>query len=233
MIRRIQQYGHVSGHDRPAKLLAAALLSPLAIKLSLAKYISLASIGLSGFVSQLQLCLREAKKLREQAAARQMMSSRERKKAAALQEKLQILRSITHSHALSNTSIILDASKYIKELKQKAVRLNQEIACAQDTLRQNRVTVETLGHGFLVNVFSGKSCPGLLVSILEAFDELGLSVLEATASCADTFRLEAIGGENLVEKVDENVVKQAVLRAIRSCSGSGGGGDHGDDDEEE
>uniref|UniRef100_A0A0D9VTU0 Plant bHLH transcription factor ACT-like domain-containing protein n=1 Tax=Leersia perrieri TaxID=77586 RepID=A0A0D9VTU0_9ORYZ len=164
MIRRIQQYGHVSGHDRP------------------------------GFVSQLQLCLREAKKLREQAAARQMMSSRERKKAAALQEKLQILRSITHSHA---------------------------------------VTVETLGHGFLVNVFSGKSCPGLLVSILEAFDELGLSVLEATASCADTFRLEAIGGENLVEKVDENVVKQAVLRAIRSCSGSGGGGDHGDDDEEE
>ncbi|KAG8081593.1 hypothetical protein GUJ93_ZPchr0013g33783 [Zizania palustris] len=146
-----------------------------------------------------------------------MMSSRERKKAAALQEKLQILRSITHSRALSNTSIIMDASKYIKELKHKVVRLNQEIACAQDALRQNRVTVETLGHGFLVNVFSGKSCPGLLVSILEAFDELGLSVLEATASCADTFRLQAIGGENLVEKVDEQAVKQAVLQAIRSC----------------
>ena len=59
-----------------------------------------------------------------------------------------------------------------------------------------QVTVETLGHGFLVSVFSDKSCPGLLVSILEAFDELGLSVLEATASCADdTFRLEAVGGE--------------------------------------
>ena len=59
-----------------------------------------------------------------------------------------------------------------------------------------QVKVETLGHGsFLVNVFSGKSCPGLLVSILEAIDELGLTVLEATATCADTFRLEAIGGE--------------------------------------
>lgn len=59
-----------------------------------------------------------------------------------------------------------------------------------------QVTVETLGHGsFLVNVFSDKSCPGLLVSILEAFDDLGLGVLEATAACADTFRLEAIGGE--------------------------------------
>ncbi|KAG8063440.1 hypothetical protein GUJ93_ZPchr0003g17995 [Zizania palustris] len=147
-----------------------------------------------------------------------MMSSRERKKAAALQEKLQILRSITHSHALSNTSIIMDASMYIKELKQKVARLNQETACAQDVLGQNRVTVETLGHGFLVNVFSGKSCPGLLVSILEAFDELGLSVLEATASCADTFRLQAIGSENPVEKVDEHAVKQAVLQAIRTCS---------------
>ncbi|XP_039786179.1 uncharacterized protein LOC120652431 isoform X1 [Panicum virgatum] len=133
------------------------------------------------------------------------MMSRERKKqaAAALQEKLKILRSITHSHALSDASIIMDASAYIKELKQKVVRLNQEIACAQDARRHGSsyptVTVETLvgGHGgFLINVFSDKSCPGLLVSVLEAFDELGLSVLQATASCADdSFRLEAVGGE--------------------------------------
>ncbi|KAF8728617.1 hypothetical protein HU200_017882 [Digitaria exilis] len=156
------------------------------------------------------------------------MMSRERKKqAAALQEKLKILRSITHSHALSNTSIIMDASAYIKELKQKVVRLNQEIACAQDALRHNSyptVTVETLvgGHGgFIINVFSDKSCPGLLVSVLEAFDELGLSVLQATASCADSFRLEAVGGENVAENVDEHVVKEAVLQAIRSCSESG------------
>jgi hypothetical protein len=59
-----------------------------------------------------------------------------------------------------------------------------------------QVTVETLGHGFLVNVSSdNKNCPGLLVSILEALDDLGLNVLEATVSCADTFRLEAVGGE--------------------------------------
>jgi hypothetical protein len=59
-----------------------------------------------------------------------------------------------------------------------------------------QVTVETLDHGFLVNVSSVKNRPGgLLVSILEAFDDLGLNVLEATASCADTFRLEAVGGE--------------------------------------
>ncbi|KAL5680283.1 hypothetical protein ACJX0J_006668, partial [Zea mays] len=71
------------------------------------------------------------------------MMSRERKKAAALQEKLKILRSITHSHALSNTSIIMDASAYIKELKQKVVRLNQEIACAQDALRHKASSYPT------------------------------------------------------------------------------------------
>lgn len=58
-----------------------------------------------------------------------------------------------------------------------------------------QVTVESLERGFLVNVFSGKSFPGLLVAILEAFEELGLNVMEARASCADTFRLEAVGGE--------------------------------------
>ncbi|XP_006658121.1 transcription factor SCREAM2-like [Oryza brachyantha] len=149
------------------------------------------------------------------------MMSRERNKAAALHEKLQLLRSITHSHALSNDSIITDASEYIKELKQKVVRLNKEIACAEAAALRSQnsiptVTVETLGHGpFLINVFSDKSSPGLLVAILEAFDELGLNVLEATASCDDTFRLEAVGGEN---QVDEHVVKQTVLQAIRNCS---------------
>ncbi|KAG8079333.1 hypothetical protein GUJ93_ZPchr0007g5508 [Zizania palustris] len=134
------------------------------------------------------------------------MMSRERKKAAAaLHEKLQILRSITHSHALSNTSIITDASEYIKELKQKVVRINKEIACAEAALKQDSfptVMVEALGHGFLIKVFSDKSCPGLLVSILEAFDELGLNVLEATASCDDTFRLEAVGGEVRNQKLN-------------------------------
>lgn len=58
-----------------------------------------------------------------------------------------------------------------------------------------QVTVETLERGFLVNVFSGKNCPGLLVSILEAFELLGLDVLNARVSCSDVFQLEAVGGE--------------------------------------
>ncbi|KAL0321790.1 UNVERIFIED_CONTAM: hypothetical protein Scaly_2475400 [Sesamum calycinum] len=127
------------------------------------------------------------------------MVSREHKREALLHDKLQLLRSITHSHAMNEPSIVLDASNYIKELKQKVERLSEEIATAESSIHQKnlrpRVTVETLEKGFLVNVHSGKSCPGLLVSILTTFEELGLNVLEARVSCADTFHLQALGGE--------------------------------------
>lgn len=59
----------------------------------------------------------------------------------------------------------------------------------------NQVTVQTLGTGFLINVISINNMPGLLVSVLEVFEELGLHVLEVKASCSDSFRLEAVGGE--------------------------------------
>lgn len=58
-----------------------------------------------------------------------------------------------------------------------------------------QVTVETLEKGFLINVISSKSCPGLLVPILEAFEEMGLTVIEARVSCTDTFRFQAVGGD--------------------------------------
>ncbi|XP_072976240.1 transcription factor BHLH3-like [Typha angustifolia] len=151
------------------------------------------------------------------------MVSREHKRGG-LHEKLQILRSITNSHAVNKASVIVDASKYIQELKKKVMRLNQEIDFAQNNIEKTplpMVSVENLGRGFLINVFSAKSFPGLLVSILEAFEELGLNLLEARASCTNTFRLKAVGGENQIESVDVGVVEQAVLQAIKNCSGTG------------
>ncbi|KAG8501287.1 hypothetical protein CXB51_003373 [Gossypium anomalum] len=152
------------------------------------------------------------------------MVSREHKRAG-LHEKLQLLRSITNSHAMNKASIIVDASKYIEELKQKVERLNQDITAAQTSNNRNplpMVTVETLEKGFLINIFSEKSCPGLLVSVLEAFQDLGLNVLEARVSCTDSFRLQAVGGENeeQSEYIDAQVVKQAVLQAIKNWSES-------------
>ncbi|KAH9611232.1 hypothetical protein KSS87_018048 [Heliosperma pusillum] len=151
------------------------------------------------------------------------MVSREHIRAAALHEKLQLLRSITNSRADNDASIIVDASKYIEELKEKVERLNKDIVNGtQSSINQETipsVTVETLKKGFLINVYSGKSCPGLLVSILEAFEELNLNVVEASASCADKFQLEAIsveGDDGVGEIVDAEVVRQAVLQAIRN-----------------
>ncbi|KAH7677752.1 Myc-type basic helix-loop-helix (bHLH) domain-containing protein [Dioscorea alata] len=151
-----------------------------------------------------------------------MMSSRGHKKTK-LHEKLQLLRSVTNSHALSSSSIIVDASKYIKDLKQKVKILNQEIACIRMVEESSLpvVNVKTLEKGFLINVYSEKSSQGLLVSVLETFEELGLNAIEARVSCTDTFHLEAVG-ENLVENLDAQVVKQAVLQAIKDCSESSG-----------
>ncbi|XWS09479.1 hypothetical protein CRYUN_Cryun40dG0088200 [Craigia yunnanensis] len=170
------------------------------------------------------------------------MSSRDRKKAFVYQ-KLQQLRSVTNSTAVNKTSIVVDASRYIEELKEKVDKVNQEIGTSQISTSQNplpmKVTVETLEKGFLINVFLEKNCPGLLVSILETFEELDLDVLDARVSCEDNFQLEAIGGESLelalienpdafakarivgfqkqgnAEGIDAQMVKQAVLQAIR------------------
>ncbi|KAK8495099.1 hypothetical protein V6N13_038730 [Hibiscus sabdariffa] len=151
------------------------------------------------------------------------MSSKDRKKASA-HRKLQRLRSAINSTAINKTSIIVDASRYIQELKEKVEMLNQEIGTSRMSTSQNplpmKVTVETLEKGFLINVFLEKNCPGLLVSILETFEELGLDVLDARVSCEDNFQLEAIGGENQsnTEEMDAQMVKQAVMQAISKWS---------------
>ncbi|URE46947.1 basic helix-loop-helix domain containing protein [Musa troglodytarum] len=124
---------------------------------------------------------------------------------------------------LNKTSIIMDASKYIEELKKKVDKLNREITCTQERVNDSTlpmVTVEALQKGFLVNISLGKSYPGLLVSILEAFEKLGLSVVQARATCTDTFHLEAVGGDIQVARMDAQMVKQAVLQAIKTSTKS-------------
>ncbi|KAH0658217.1 hypothetical protein KY289_026965 [Solanum tuberosum] len=156
------------------------------------------------------------------------MVSREQKRASVLHDKLQLLRSITKSHALSESSIIVDASKYIQELKHKVERLNEDITTTttpqtnsnNKTSSWPQIEVETLEKGFLVNVYSERSCPGLLVSILQVLEDLGLNVLEARVSCTDTFRLQAFGGEDEETMINAQVVTEAVFEAIKNWSES-------------
>ncbi|KAL6905996.1 hypothetical protein ACP4OV_003597 [Aristida adscensionis] len=158
------------------------------------------------------------------------MSGKEKK--AALEEKIQLLRSVTKSNAGNKTSILVDASKYIKELKDK---VEETAAAAQaDSSSAGSATSATVSvssveldssssrRGFRINVSTERGRPGLLVSVLEAFEELGLDVLDADVSCAAAaaFRLQALGsgeGGRQGASVDEQMVRHAVLQAIDKC----------------
>ncbi|KAL9380137.1 hypothetical protein Peur_028619 [Populus x canadensis] len=151
------------------------------------------------------------------------MVSREPKRAAK-QKKLQLLRSITNSHAHDKASIILDASNYIKDLKQRVEKLNQDVATAASFTSQNfpTIRVEEQENDFLIKVFTARNCQGLLVFILEAFEELGLEVLQARVSTSDSFLLEAIAtrvrrqeNKEADDHIDAQVVKQVVLQGIQ------------------
>ncbi|GJN07178.1 hypothetical protein PR202_ga24983 [Eleusine coracana subsp. coracana] len=165
------------------------------------------------------------------------MSGKE-KKAADLEEKLQLLRSVTKSNAANETSILVDASKYIRELKGK-VEAAAAAAAAGESSRSSAalpgvVVSVRRGGGFRINVSMERSRPGLLVSVLQALEKLGLDVLDADVSCADDtpFRLQALGHHQQQQgrtTVDEQVVRQAVLQAITKCMTIG----HNDNDDDE
>ncbi|WVZ54871.1 hypothetical protein U9M48_005615 [Paspalum notatum var. saurae] len=168
-----------------------------------------------------------------------------KEKKAALEEKLRLLRSVTKSSAGNNkTSILVDASKYIKELKDKVAAAaaassqpadsttassGSTAAMAAATVSVSSVELDSSSsnrRGFRINVSLERSRPGLLVTVLEAFEDLGLDVLDADVSCADAtaFRLQALGSSGLQgqrgdESVDEQMVRQAVLKAIAKCMG--------------
>ncbi|KAG2614537.1 uncharacterized protein LOC120663385 isoform X2 [Panicum virgatum] len=158
-------------------------------------------------------------------------------------KKLQLLRSITKSDAANKTSILVDASKYIKELKDK-VEEATTVASAADSSSSgsgsavaatvsvssvdmdNNSSNSSSRRGFRINVSMARSRAGLLVSVLEALEDLGIDVLDADVSCADdtAFRLEALGsGQGQGQQqaasgsVDEQKVRQAVLQAINKC----------------
>lgn len=68
-----------------------------------------------------------------------------------------------------------------------------------------QLKVEPQEEGFMIKVLSQRSCQGLLAFILEAFERLGLEVLQARASCVESFSLEAFG-----IKVSNNDVKHSL-----------------------
>jgi UTP:GlnB (protein PII) uridylyltransferase len=115
---------------------------------------------------------------------------------------------------------------YVYMIKQ----LNLSIHCimfAQVSVSSVELDSNSCRRGFRINVSTERSRPGLLVSVLEALEDLGLDILDADVSCADdtAFCFQALGGSGQQGKqqqggsvsVDEQMVQQAVLQAITKC----------------
>ncbi|XP_019439073.1 PREDICTED: uncharacterized protein LOC109344779 [Lupinus angustifolius] len=144
-------------------------------------------------------------------------------KRTTMYKNLQLIRSITHSHSHRKTSVLLNLSKYIQGLKQKLQQMNQVVAAtSQKTIAYDAMPtlkVEPQEEGFMIKVLSQRSCRGLLVFILEAFEELGLDVLQARVSCEDHFCLEALGikeNNQDTHHLDAQLVEQVVSQAIQN-----------------
>ncbi|CAN1283554.1 hypothetical protein LINPERPRIM_LOCUS18383 [Linum perenne] len=139
----------------------------------------------------------------------------------ALRRQLHILRMITHSQSVQKSSAIMDAYVYIYQLKLKLEAMKKEmedVAAIRNQYLQREVKVEKGEKGFEVKVRCEKG-KDKLVSVLEVFEEMKLSVLHGKVSCSPYFSMEAIVVETVVQeeeevKADVESVTQALVRAI-------------------
>ncbi|KAK9267566.1 hypothetical protein L1049_009994 [Liquidambar formosana] len=111
---------------------------------------------------------------------------------------------------VKKSSIIMDTILHINALKLRLEAIKREYS---NSMKLNQVVkVEKIGTRFLVRVTCKKG-RDVLVSILEALDEIGLNVLQARVSCNYYFAMEAIT-EAQAQALDVGDVTQTVLKAI-------------------
>lgn len=71
--------------------------------------------------------------------------------------------------------------------------------------------VENLGTGYLVVRVTCKKGEELLVSILEAFEEMNLNVVQARVTCKHFFGMEAI----VKADIDATILNEAILKVVQ------------------
>ncbi|XWS18535.1 hypothetical protein CRYUN_Cryun32bG0052400 [Craigia yunnanensis] len=142
----------------------------------------------------------------------------------ASRRKLHLLRTITNSKSVKRSSIILNVLLHFYKLKVKLEEIKREyqnlrairneyLTLLKHIQIPKEVKVEKIGEEFVVKVTCNKG-GDKLVSILEAFDELGLNVLQARVSCSHFFVMEAISVAQDQQTIDIKDITEAVLKAI-------------------
>ncbi|KAE7995886.1 hypothetical protein FH972_000649 [Carpinus fangiana] len=134
-------------------------------------------------------------------------------KRIALRRKIHILRAHTISKSLK---LKLEAFKReytnLMAIKREYLKLMMQMK-----MPTKDVEVQKIGQGFLVRVNCEKGTDRL-VTILEAFDKMGLNVQQARVSCSNVFALEAIAAAQ-DQALGVKEVTKALLRTIEKNGG--------------
>ncbi|KAI3456124.1 hypothetical protein Pfo_012787 [Paulownia fortunei] len=130
-------------------------------------------------------------------------------KRMALRRKLQILRTLTKSKSVKKSSIIMDAFLYIYKLRLQVEAIKKEYQYLINHIQE--VKVEKLGTEYLLVRVTCKKGEELLVSILEAFEEMNLNVVQARVTCKHFFGMEAI----VKADIDAAILNDAILKVIQ------------------
>ncbi|KAH1055950.1 hypothetical protein J1N35_034015 [Gossypium stocksii] len=149
---------------------------------------------------------------------------------AASRRKLQLLRTLTNSKSVRRRSIILNVLLHFHKLKVKLEEIQREyqnlmairneyFSLLKHIQIPKEVKVEKLGEDqFVVKVRCNRG-GDKLVSIVEAFEELGLNVVRARVCCNHIFAMEAIVVAQDQQTTKTKDVTQAILKAIDKQGG--------------
>ncbi|KAL1165841.1 hypothetical protein V6Z11_A06G155700 [Gossypium hirsutum] len=160
---------------------------------------------------------------------REEMAKKVQRRAAS-RRKLQLLRTLTNSKSVRRRSIILNVLLHFHKLKVKLEEIQREYQNLMAIRNEyfnllkhiqipKEVKVEKLGEDqFVVKVRCNRG-GDKLVSIVEAFEELGLNVVRARVCCNHFFSMEAIVVAQDQQTTKTKDVTQAILKAIDKQGG--------------
>ncbi|CAN4091903.1 unnamed protein product [Withania somnifera] len=144
------------------------------------------------------------------------MASRRVQSKMAMQNKLHLLRTLTNSKSVKKKSILLDAFLYIIQLRLQLEAIQREYQQLLNHVQEVKVK-KLIGTRFLVKVTCKKG-KDVLVSILEVFEEMKLSVAQGRVTSKYFFGMEAIVEAENEVNLDVRALTRALQMAIQKQS---------------
>ncbi|KAL3372561.1 hypothetical protein AABB24_004885, partial [Solanum stoloniferum] len=144
------------------------------------------------------------------------MASRRVQTKMAMRSKLHLLRTLTNSKSVKKNSIILDAFLYIIKLRLQLEAIQREYQQLLNHVQELKVE-KLIGTRILVKVTCKKG-KDVLVSILEAFEDMKLIVVQARVTSRYFFGMEAIVEAGNEDTLDVRALTRALQMAIQKQS---------------